>query len=742
MSKKNTSKKEPKEKNKSELSEKKILFLSLFIFVFTFIVYVITLFPSLSPVGDGAEMAVNAYLCGINHPPGYPLYTMISHFFTYIPAGDIAFRINLMSAFFASLASVLIFLSLYILLKSEISALSSALIYSFSYTFWKLSTCSEVFTFNVFIAAILIFILLYWRDRLLKGMKKNRLLYLFSFVFGLSLCHHHTVILMFPAFFFLVLLTERKFFCDRRLLISLAFFLAGLLPYIYIPLRAGVLTMNWGATGLDGFLGVVTRRGYGSMSLAATGEECGAGVNFIHNMTVYFASLYRQFFLLLILFVFPGLYNLFKKNKVILSFLLLLFIFTGPFFIFLANPPPEEGWNWILERFYLLSFIPVIFFVAYGMDFLFSRKNYPLLIYLSVIFVFFPLFYNYGRVNNSNNYVYPDYIRNLLTSLPENSSLVCCTDFTGMGVMYFQEAENFRKDVKVFQYGLLGSEWYIKEMRKKYPDLFPPDVLKNKDEIMKSLIEKERGNLYLDIPKEDFFDNLTPLGLVYRFEKDFTAEDIEESCEFLEDYKLRSETDKDLYNEYFTKEIIKTYGVAYYTTGKAFSDLGIYDRAEELYLKSLKIYEIPQVYNNLAFIYRQENKLSEAEELYLKSIDLNGDNFEAYFNLAIIYLSKGDFSRGEDYFEKSIEVEPKNPLPYSNLAILYEKQGEIKKAVKSLEDAIKLNPEMGDLYFNLGIILIKQGKWQEAEKEFKKALNKGYSEPEVEKMLDYIKSNS
>jgi hypothetical protein len=63
--------------------------------------------------GDSGELAAAAYNLGIGHPPGYPLFTLMEKLFSYLPAGDIAFRMNLMSGFFA----VLVFIMLYFTVK-------------------------------------------------------------------------------------------------------------------------------------------------------------------------------------------------------------------------------------------------------------------------------------------------------------------------------------------------------------------------------------------------------------------------------------------------------------------------------------------------------------------------------------------------------------------------------------------------------------------------------------------------
>jgi hypothetical protein len=65
----------------------------------SWLAYLATLTPSLSFVSpDGNERATIAAILGVAHPPGCPLYTWLGKLFTLIPVGDVAFRINLMSA--------------------------------------------------------------------------------------------------------------------------------------------------------------------------------------------------------------------------------------------------------------------------------------------------------------------------------------------------------------------------------------------------------------------------------------------------------------------------------------------------------------------------------------------------------------------------------------------------------------------------------------------------------------------
>src|SRR6185503_20312631 len=71
----------------------------------TFGVYLKTLFPGLGGGGDSAKFQYVGSVLGTPHPPGYPLYVLVSFCFAQIPFGTLAWRINAMSAFFATVTA-------------------------------------------------------------------------------------------------------------------------------------------------------------------------------------------------------------------------------------------------------------------------------------------------------------------------------------------------------------------------------------------------------------------------------------------------------------------------------------------------------------------------------------------------------------------------------------------------------------------------------------------------------------
>jgi hypothetical protein len=96
---------------------------------FALIVYILTLGPTVTGE-DSGELVSAAYTLGIAHPPGYPLWCILGHLFTYIPFGPVAWRVNLMSATFGSLTVFLVCLVGLKLTRNRIAAATGALTFA------------------------------------------------------------------------------------------------------------------------------------------------------------------------------------------------------------------------------------------------------------------------------------------------------------------------------------------------------------------------------------------------------------------------------------------------------------------------------------------------------------------------------------------------------------------------------------------------------------------------------------
>jgi hypothetical protein len=167
-----------------------------------FIVYTYTLFPTISAYRDAGEMVTSAKVLAIAHPPGYPLYILLTNIFIKIlPIGNYAYRVNIFSALVSSLSSVLFY---HILRKivfdseeknvyKEIIIYLATLIFAFNYLQWYLSLVAEMYTLNIFFVVLILYTYL---------TKKSQSLFLMFFIFGISLANRLDIVLMGAFIFF------------------------------------------------------------------------------------------------------------------------------------------------------------------------------------------------------------------------------------------------------------------------------------------------------------------------------------------------------------------------------------------------------------------------------------------------------------------------------------------------------------------------------------------------------------
>jgi hypothetical protein len=447
-------------------------------FFIPFVFYIIFLCPSIAG-GDSAELVTACSVMGIPHPPGYPLYTLLGKIFTFIPFYSIAWRVNLLSPFLSAMCCMFIYLSLEHLTKNPAASLCGSLCLAFSRYFWHYSEVSEVFPLNNMFVSLLIYILILWRENL----KNDRYIYLAGFFFGLSLTNHHTAILLMPGMMFFLLYHKRNILFQKKILFfSALVFLAGLIPYIYLPLAAMKdPPLNWkNPVNVKNFKGLVFRENYGSMSLIPEKflKENNLKVPPLYKkLSVYLVSFYQQFRITGVLLGLTGFIYLFFTDLPLSIFLFTCIFFTGFFFVSIANMPFEipllVG---VLQRFYIMSAVFFSFYTGFGVKYLlnnrFSRK-WNVIISTVILLICFsvPFLSNMGEADFRNNYLAFDYGKNILSSLPHGSILFVKGDLPSMTADYLQMAEGFRRDIKVIDYVKLRYDWYVEEIKKRYPDM-------------------------------------------------------------------------------------------------------------------------------------------------------------------------------------------------------------------------------------------------------------------------------
>ncbi len=194
--------------------------IAIVLFVVAAIGYIKTLTPSVC-AGDSGELTTAVYDMGACHPPGYPLYGIIGKLFTFIPVGDIAYRMNLFSGI--SAAGAVLFLYLIVVkllgfnrdpgrisLQIQVPAIGATFLFAFSQTHWSQAVIGEVYALNVLLSAAVLYVMLLWFEELIFYRKEEHLHFaerttiLLAFVMGLSLTDHQLPMWYIVAWLFLL----------------------------------------------------------------------------------------------------------------------------------------------------------------------------------------------------------------------------------------------------------------------------------------------------------------------------------------------------------------------------------------------------------------------------------------------------------------------------------------------------------------------------------------------------------
>jgi hypothetical protein len=171
---------------------------------------------------DVAEFQRVVFTLDIPHPTGYPLYILLGHIWiTLFPFGDVAWKMNFLSAVFAAGTVGLVSVIAFKLTGRMGVALMAAALLTVSPSFWSQAVITEVYSFHTLLIGLSMLALLYFREKRSSGS-----LLLFSLSFGLGLAHHRMFVLLVPG---LLLLVLWKFLVAERHTVSLAVVLQGIL---------------------------------------------------------------------------------------------------------------------------------------------------------------------------------------------------------------------------------------------------------------------------------------------------------------------------------------------------------------------------------------------------------------------------------------------------------------------------------------------------------------------------------
>lgn len=478
-----------------------------------FIVYIITMAPSVIQIDSGELAAVQATL-GIAHPTGYPLFTLAGYLFSKIPLPfDKIIALNALAALWCALG-------LFFFIKTAENLLSvlrketkekifsdkeieiifisgSALVLAFSRTFWLQSGSVEVYSLQIFL-----FNLILWSFSkvYLDISKKKEPNWLLPAAFlSLGFSNHMTTLLLLPGIAYLFFKFEgfkKNAWLKIGKMLALFFPMLALF-YSYLPLRAsGNPLLNWGnPVNAENLLRHFTGKQYQVWLFASVDAAK-------KQLTYFVGNLHNEFAYVGILLAIGGVIFLIRRNKTLLCFLSINFIFTV---IYSINYDIND-----IDSYFLLAYISLSVFVLFGFYFILEKavklKNRLRFAIITVsITAIIMLFYNFPSANQNDLYTFEDYTKASLASLPENSVLFSYQwDYLISPAYYFQYVENYRRDVAVIDKELLRRSWYYNQLENNYPDLLV-GIQTEREQFLKALLPFERSENYNPVILEKLY---------------------------------------------------------------------------------------------------------------------------------------------------------------------------------------------------------------------------------------------
>lgn len=484
--------------------------------------------------GDAGDLVSAIVVSGIAHPPGYPLYTLLGILFLkYIPVATAAFKIGFLSSIPALLTLWLLYDLINYIFKKPLPAIISTLVLGFLYPFWLYSEVVEVFSLNNLFIVTLFWLLIHWSVK-----PHKRYLYLASFIFGLSLTHHHIILFLLPCLIYLLMINKNKI----TLHLSgkcIILFLLGLIPYIYVFIAAGSLpSLNWlGNLNFTNFVNLVTRAAYGSFQSGGfIGKE--PLLRFV-DIWALFNLVVKDFKIPGIMLITLGFFSIYKYNKQIFwAFLIGLASYI--FFIFYASFPLVDNFMVAtFERFTLPVYIFLVFFLSGGLlaveqylGGLFQNKfphlaKKKLQSLFMIIFILYPLglfLNNYPKISIlTNDSTAENLGRDILASVAQNSILIISSDTPLFNTQYVYYAEKFRKDIKLIHLSKLANSDYRKMLKSEYPDINVDNADNSVEYSFFTFLEKNKHNFKIynkhavNIVSDKDKGVWLPEGLVFRY---------------------------------------------------------------------------------------------------------------------------------------------------------------------------------------------------------------------------------
>lgn len=641
-----------------------------------FIIFVIIYLFSVSPAynsDDSPETTLAFYSLGIQHPPGYPLNTLVGKLFTFIPLGSLMFRANLMAVFFNLLAGLLIFMIIFKFVANSadsrikfLISIVGVMLFLFSTNVWRqsISAKGSIYALNSFLTCIAIYSALNVKFNL-------KYFYFFCFIYGLAMGNHWTsMIVIMPAFMY-YFYAEYKKIKIKNILAGFVFFIVGISVYVFVFLRSKTDPIYaWGdIKTIKDFIWLISRAQYAGIE---TKHKITDTLDLLTYYLKYFVLKEYPFFGLLFL---PGVYFLFKEKKNISILFLLAYSLLLLSVVSFATPP--EHTQWLIKPYLASSNIYISLFLSFFIFYVINKFN-NLLKYLSLIFIFFAavILIVFSNPGYSRYFIGYDYSKNMVRNICCNSILIAEGDMN-IGAALYETLINKSNFVPLIPV-VMQYEWYRNQVIRNFRGKInlPPNNPDMKTYIASIIAyNKDKTIYYTNVATSEWVKGLqsVPDGIFFKITDEVKV--------IINDFfyltgSFRGKIDKtSKYDEFTQRLVFDNYATGYFALAETLRNQGKLAESIKYFNYGLVFQQNSAAYINLGLVYYQLKNFDRAEAYWKMALKLDPKNSIAYSNLAFIYIARNDFINAKKMVEKSLLYDANNQTALS----LKQKLNDIKR---------------------------------------------------------------
>ena len=444
--------------------------------------YALTSAPTVT-LEDSGEFLTAAYWLGVPHPPGYPLWCLFAHVFTWLPALSVAQRVHLSSATLGAATVLTTYLVALCLTNDWRAALVGALTLAVSRVLWSQSVIAEVYSLNAFFTILLLYLALRWYQT-----RRVRWLYWLAFAVGLGLTNHQLIALVALPIFVWLVATDFRAILERRVVLGgAALVVLGLTVYFYLPIRSATSPpIDIGHTrSVSSVIEHFRRSVY--YKPAEAGRSAGGPTDVVLHTGTAWLDTGRSIGWPFAIVALVGIGTWPRAYRSVLLVTLAIALCNTLLLNVILTAPYKYLWIYVHRVYYIPTHVMAALWVASGASFVIglAERRHQLVVHVTfaglALLLVPTAVSSYPEAHQQGNFVARDLALDLLASAPKNAGFLPVGDDVLYPVLYARYVEGMRPDVSLLstEYGwrhqpysmLLSAQPLSDEMRRQLPAL-------------------------------------------------------------------------------------------------------------------------------------------------------------------------------------------------------------------------------------------------------------------------------